>query len=174
MSTPQSNSHPAATSLVLHPLPEKAGIDLFGMRPEAGSFDFTYRLLRLYRRSVLALLLFRFGFDEMPNSHDGVVKDHPRTGEAHDTSDFFSHVRLVTVDFAARAEGLCLHKLTLVDALFCVGIQCGAFGAKRFSAVLFSAVKSDHQADDFLFPSPFAVYVRLQFSHRNGAPAAGY
>lgn len=144
------------------------------MRPEAGSFDFTYRPLRLYRRSVLAFLLFLFGFDDMPDSHDGVVKDHPRTGEAHDTSDLFSHVRLVAMDFAARAESLCPHKLTLVDALFCVGIQCGAFGAKRFATVLFSAVKSDHQADGFLFPTPFAVYVRLQLSHRSEVPAAGY
>ena len=130
--------------------------------------------MRHYRRLEFALLLSSFGFDDMPNCHDGVVKDHPRTGEAHNKSDFFSHVRLVAMDFAARAEGLCLHKLTLVDALFCVCIQRSAFGAKRFSTVLFSAVKPDHQADGFLFPTPFAVYVRLQFSHRSEVPAAGY
>ena len=130
--------------------------------------------MRHYRRLEFALLLSSFGFDDMPNCHDGVVKDHPRTGEAHNKSDFFSHVRLVAMNFAARAESLCLHKLALVDALFCVGIQCGAFGAKRFATVLFSAVKSDHQVDGFLFPTPFAVYVRLQLSHRSEVPAAGY
>ena len=128
--------------------------------------------MRHYRRLEFALLLSSFGFDDMPNCHDGVVKDHPRTGEAHNKSDFFSHVRLVAMDFAARAEGLCFHKLTLVDALFCVGVQRGAFGAKRVATVLFSAVKPDHQADGFLLPSPFAVYIRFQFSHRSGVPAA--
>ena len=130
--------------------------------------------MRHYRRLEFALLLSSFGFDDMPNCHDGVVKDHPRTGEAHNKSDFFSHVRLVAMDFAARAEGLCLHKSTLIDALLCVGLQCGAFGTKRFFAVLFSAVKSNHQADNFLLPLSFAVYVHLRFSHRSEVPAAGY
>ena len=130
--------------------------------------------MRHYRRLEFALLLSSFGFDDMPNCHDGVVKDHPRTGEAHNKSDFFSHVRLVAMDFAARAESLCFHKSTLVDALFCVDIQRGAFGTKRVATVLFSAVKPDHQANDFLFPSPFAVYVHLRFSHRSEVPAAGY
>ena len=130
--------------------------------------------MRHYRRLEFALLLSSFGFDDMPNCHDGVVKDHPRTGEAHNKSDFFSHVRLVAMDFAARAEGLCFHKLTLVDALFCVGVQCGAFGAKRFAAMLIAAVKSNHQADNFLLPLSFAVYVHLRFSHKSEVPAAGY
>ena len=130
--------------------------------------------MRHYRRLEFALLLSSFGFDDMPNCHDGVVKDHSRTCKAHDLSDSFSHIRLVAMDFAARAEGLCLHKLTLVDALFCVGVQRGAFGAKRVATVLFSAVKPDHQANGFLLPLSFSVYVHLRFSHRSEVPAAGY
>lgn len=129
--------------------------------------------MRHYRRLEFALLLSSFGFDDVPNRHDGVAKDHSRTCKAHNKSDFFSHVQLVAMDFAARAEGLCFHKSTLVDALFCVDIQRGAFGTKRVATVLFSAVKPDHQANDFLFPSPFAVYVHLRFSHRSEVPAAG-
>ena len=130
--------------------------------------------MRHYRRLEFALLLSSFGFDDMPNCHDGVVKDHPRPGEAHNKSDFFSHVRLVAMDFAARAEGLCLHKWTVVNPLLCVGLQRGAFGAKRVATVLFSAVTPDHQADNFLLPLSFAVYVHLRFSHRSEVPAAGY
>ena len=130
--------------------------------------------MRHYRRLEFALLLSSFGFDDMPNCHDGVVKDHPRTGEAHNKSDFFSHVRLVAMDFAARAEGLCLHKWTVVNPLLCVGLQRGAFGAKRFAAMMIAAVKSNHQADNFLLPLSFAVYVHLRFSHRSEVPAAGY
>lgn len=130
--------------------------------------------MRHYRRLEFALLLSSFGFDDMPNCHDGVVKDHPRTGEAHNKSDFFSHVRLVAMDFAARAEGLCLHKWTVVNPLLGVGVQCGAFGAKRFAAMLTAAVKSNHQADNFLLPLSLAVYVHLRFSHRSEVPAAGY
>ena len=130
--------------------------------------------MRHYRRLEFALLLSSFGFDDMPNRHDGVVKDHSRTCKAHDLSDPFSHIRLVAMDFAARAEGLCLHQWTVVNPLLCVGVQCGAFGAKRVATVLFSAVKPDHQADGFLLPLSFAVYVHLRFSHRSEVPAAGY
>ena len=113
--------------------------------------------MRLYWRSEFVLLFSFLGFDDMANCHDGMVKYHPRTGEAHDTSDFFSHVRLVAMDFAARAKGLCLQIAALVDALFCVGIQRSTFRAKRFTAVFFPAVNPDHQADDFLFLSTSAV-----------------
>ena len=130
--------------------------------------------MRHYRRLEFALLLSSFGFDDMPNRHDGVVKDHSRTCKAHDLSDPFSHTRLVAMDFAARAEGLCLHKWTVVNPLLCVGLQRGAFGAKRFAATLIAAVKSNHQADNFLLPLSFAVYVHLRFSHKSEVPAAGY
>ena len=124
--------------------------------------------------SVFAFLFFRFCFDDVPNRHDGVEKDHPRTCKTHDLPDLFPHTRLVAMNFAARAEGFCLHKWTVVNPLFCVGIQRSTFGAKRFSAMVIAAVKTYHQTDNFLLPLPFAIYVRFPFSHRSAVPEAAY
>ena len=95
----------------------------------------------------------------MTDGHDRMMKHHPRTGEAHDFTDLFTHVWFIAVHFAVGAKGLCLHKGTFVRALSGVGIQRSAVGAERLAAVLFAAVDGDHQRNGFFFPLPFALNI---------------
>ena len=57
----------------------------------------------------------------MTDSHDRMMKDHPRAGETHDFPDLFTHVGFITMYFAIGAKGLCFHKGAFVASLSGIG-----------------------------------------------------
>lgn len=81
----------------------------------------------------------------MPNSLNRMIKHHPRTGEAHDFTDSFSHVFAVAVGWALFAGSFLLAVFACCQPLVGVLFEGFAVVAEFFVAFLFSAVQSDHQ-----------------------------
>ena len=81
----------------------------------------------------------------MPNSLNRMIKHHPRTGEAHDFADSFSHVFAVAVGWALFAGGFVVSVFAGCQPLVGVFFEGFAVVAELFVAFLFSAVQSDHQ-----------------------------
>ena len=74
-----------------------------------------------------------------------MIKHHPRTGEAHDFTDSFSHVFAVAVGWALFAGGFVLAVFACCQPLVGVLFEGFAVVAELLVAFLFSAVQSDHQ-----------------------------
>lgn len=50
----------------------------------------------------------------MSDGHHRMDQQHPGTGKPHDLPDFFSHFRVVAVDFTIAAKSLRFHERTLI------------------------------------------------------------
>ena len=83
--------------------------------------------------------------------HYRMMEDHSRSAVAHDLSDAFPHFRLITVDFAVGAEGLCLHKGTFIYPLAGILFQFPALLTGCLLMMISFAVEIDHQAYNFFF-----------------------
>jgi len=132
----------------------------------AGQCDFFHILssplpVLLLLHSIQPLLLF-FCFHYMTDCGDRMMKNHPRSGKAHNQADFFPHFRFIAMHLTVRAKSFCLHKRTFIAALACVLRQCLAVRAERFfrMMVLF-AVECDHLRYHLFFPLPLSLYVFL-------------
>ena len=96
--------------------------------------------------------------DEMTQCQDRVIKDHTRSREAHDLTDFVSHFRSIAVHLAVRAEGLCFHKRAFVRALAGIICQDGALRTKCLTnAVMLAAIQMDHQRHNLFFLLTLAI-----------------
>ena len=94
-----------------------------------------------------------------------MIKNHLRTGKAHDLSDLFPHLRTIAVHPAVGAKGLCLHKRAVFTAGAGIVIQLPALRsqpARRI--VILPAVEQDHLADHPLFPLPLYLHILTHWS----------
>lgn len=82
---------------------------------------------------------------------NGMMKNHPGTGETHHLSDLFTHVWLVTVNRAPFARGLGITEFTMNKAGIAICCEGLAFRAQVFAAMILPTVKFDHPAHYALF-----------------------
>ena len=88
----------------------------------------------------------------MFKSQDWVGFEHSRPGETHDLDDLLTHLRLITVDLAFRANAFIGSERTFVEAMAGIFKEVRAFGAEDASGVMFLAtVEVDHQGERCLF-----------------------
>jgi len=87
----------------------------------------------------------------VPEGQNGVVKEHPRAGKAHNFPDSRPHFRLVAMNPAIFAGRFLPSEGTFRKPLIDVGPQFLAGIAKRIAVVVCPAVNVDHGMDGFAF-----------------------
>lgn len=73
-----------------------------------------------------------------------VVKQHPRSGIAHDGTHLFTHPRVITMDGALLAGRFAFSEPAMRQARVCIFRQLLAIGAKRGVAFLVTAIQGNH------------------------------
>ena len=122
-----SNGH----SLSLYIAFEIIFIELGSDKPAVKSFGtFSKAKRRQQQKSssnVISFLLgriltrrFFFGFDQVTDSHQRVMKQHSWTRKAHHRTDLFTHLRLIAMHTAVGTEGFVFHKRAVLTPLLCV------------------------------------------------------
>jgi len=56
----------------------------------------------------------------MPDGHDGVMPDHPRSGIAHHVFDALAHLGFVAVHRAVLAGGFFITEGAFIQTFFCI------------------------------------------------------
>ena len=82
-----------------------------------------------------------------------MIEKHPRTTEAHYSSNLISHIRTIAVHRAFVALGLGITKLAVIQTGQRVIKQLPALTAQLLPAVVLPAPQSDHMTYSFLLPS---------------------
>ena len=112
-------------------------------------------------------------FQDMPNCHNRVIKDHARPGEAHHFPYFLSHLRFITMHTAIRAKRFILYERAMIAPF--AGILCKRRTFRtEFTPgpVLFSAEKPDHQGNNLFFFLPLLLHIH--FPHDNTSSVFRY
>ena len=108
--------------------------------------------------------------DQMPNGGDGVLRQHSRSGVAHDLANALSHLGLIAVILTGVAAGLHVHLAAPTRSQGRVSVKLGAAGAHRFAAhclriawrvgMVSGAVQRDHLRNRALLAHPALRYLR--------------
>ena len=107
-------------------------------------------------------ILFPSRFYHMTDCDDRVMKEHPRSGKAHDLTNFIPHLWLIAVHFTIGAKSFCFHKRTFITSLNRICLKLSTRRTKILSCMmLLSTVKIYHLRDKFLLSFPLSLYVFL-------------
>ena len=88
---------------------------------------------------------------QMPDGHDGMMKDHARSGIAHHVFDALAHLGFVAVHRAVLAGGFVITEGAFFQAVICVFPELGTFLTERIGGVILAAVQADHRLHSISF-----------------------
>ena len=94
----------------------------------------------------------------MSDCHYWMIKHHSRSRISHNRSNFFPHLRLITMHLAIGTESFRLHKRTFITSHPSISIYFRTLSTKLLTTMMLPAIQSYHQGNNLFLLLPLILF----------------